>query len=852
MTSDVYNFDRVHPSQAPEGFKDDVAQAHYVPAPCQVACPIGTDAPSYIGYIWEGKTEEAFEAITATNPFSSICGRVCDAPCEPACRRADSDGPIGIRNLKRYVMDQLGKDYRLPVVDVSQTKSVAVVGAGPAGMTAAQDLAEAGFEVHIYEMTDRLGGMMTWGIPEFRLPKGTISEDIDRMLAHCPGIKVHLNTPLADKDGDDGVTLDELKERHAAVLLTIGAWWGKNMKVPGDDHSKVIDGVQFLRKVNDGERPELPETVTVIGGGDVAMDACRAALRLPGCKYVNVVYRRGEDGIPARLDELEGAIKEGVKITYNTQPVGVIPDGDNLKLRCIRTEPGEPGEDGRRRPVDVPGSEHDIDCGMVIMAVGQQSISTHLETKGLMDGDRVKTNWDGMTTQDPKVFAAGDGAFGGSTIVMAMQHGHRSAYYIKAFLEGQANPVAYRVPFRTRTVPIAQDPEWEIINRQEQDFHGLGDDPVSFPEIESHYTERAAKCEAARCYRCDVETGASDYSVSSREDIFVMARTNPEDARTQNAILDKRLVLRDNPYPEGSVQSFEDLVFLPANLSRLVIDPYRDACNVSTTIAGKLTIATPGFVAGFDDAPDEVREDVGAGIADHGSAYIGKKALNAGGKWLQLVEDDGAIDDTASGFIALDPSSDFKAIKNASGTDKLSGVVVTHDNLQDVLTRALAAELDIILLDGTANINAPWSELNSGCDLALMRDVIKILRGMNREEDLEPIYFGGVRSGTDVAKTISLGCRAGVFGVAAAMATGGTIEDGMMQFYSDFNRDDRKIGLANLLQASSGEASIMARCTGKTNVHNLEPEDLRSVTIVTARASGIPVAGTNRVLDAAQ
>ncbi len=857
MSSDVYNINRIEPGSGPEGFKDDVALEHYVPAPCQVACPIGTDAPSYIGYIWEGKIEEAFEAITATNPFSSICGRVCDAPCEPACRRTDSDGPIAIRNLKRYVMDKLGKDFRLPTVEVSQSKTIGIVGGGPAGLTAAQDLAEAGYEVHVYEMTDRLGGMMSWGIPSFRLPEGTIEEDIQRMLGHCPGIKVHLNTPLGKEHGDNGVTIDELKKRHDAVLLTIGAWWGKSMNVDGADDSRVVDGVGFLRRVNAGERPEMPEVVTVIGGGDVAMDACRAAKRLPGCKDVKVIYRRGPEEIPARKDELEGALKEDISITYNTQPVGVIADDDagGIKLRCVQTRLGEPDEDGRRRPIEIENSEHDVDCGMVIMAIGQQSESKHLEDAGLMDWDRVKTDWDSMRTDDPQVFAAGDGAFGGSTIVMAMQHGHRAAYYVKAFLEGRENPVPYRTPFRTRNVPVAQDPEWEVINRQEQDFHGLGDDPVSFPEIESTYDEKSAKCEAARCYRCDVETGASDYSVHSREDIFVMARTAPEDARTQNAMLHQRLHLRDNPYPEDHPPVFEDLVFLPANLSRLVIDPYRDACNVTTDIAGKLTIASPSLVAGFDNAPDEVRDDVAAGIASHGGAYIGKRALSADGTWIQLLGSGDTPDASASGYVAIDATDDLDAIKQAAGSDKLSGMVVSHDGLEASITKALEAELDMIVLDGTAasgGIAGEWSELGSRCDLELLRDTIAIMRGMNREEDLELLYIGGLRSGTDIAKAISLGCRAGILGVAAAMAVGGSIENGGMSFYADYHADDRKTGMANLLQSASGEASIMARCTGKTDVHNLEPEDLRSVTISTARAARIPLAGTHRFLDAAE
>ncbi|MGH6960323.1 MAG: FAD-dependent oxidoreductase, partial [Dongiaceae bacterium] len=363
MATDVYNIDRVAPLDAPPEFADDVADVNFVPAPCQVACPIGTDAPSYIAYIWEGKIEQAFEAITATNPFSSICGRVCDAPCEPACRRADSDGPLAIRNLKRFVMEKLGKSHHLPPVAATRKETVGIVGSGPAGMTAAQDLAEAGFEVHVYEMMDRLGGMMTWGIPAFRLPPGIIDEDMQRILRRCPGIKAHLNCALGKE-----VTLDELKARHDAVLLTIGSWWGKSMGIPGYDHPQVVDGVGFLRRVNDGDRPTLPETVLVIGGGDVAMDACRVAKRLPGCENVKVIYRRGPAEIPARKDELHGAIKEGIAFVYNTQPVRVVAEGNRFALRCVETALGEPGMDGRRRPVEVPGSERDIDCGMVIMA----------------------------------------------------------------------------------------------------------------------------------------------------------------------------------------------------------------------------------------------------------------------------------------------------------------------------------------------------------------------------------------------------------------------------------------------------------------------------------------------------
>ena len=304
----VYDINRILVPDAPPEYEDHTRDVHYVPAPCQVACPIGTDAPSYIAHIWDEDYEAAFEAITSTNPFSSICGRVCDAPCEPACRRVDSDGAVQIRNLKRFVMDKLGATYRPPAAPVTRSPSIAIVGAGPAGLVAAHDLYVAGYAVHVYEMTDRLGGMMIWGIPAFRLPPGIIDEDVERLMQRCPGLEVHLDTAL----GRD-VSLGELRERHDAILLTIGAWWGKPMGIAGEEDERVVDGVGFLRRVNASERPEMPETVVVVGGGDVAMDACRVAKRLPGCRHVKVIYRRGPGEIPARKIELHHAITEGAQ-----------------------------------------------------------------------------------------------------------------------------------------------------------------------------------------------------------------------------------------------------------------------------------------------------------------------------------------------------------------------------------------------------------------------------------------------------------------------------------------------------------------------------------------------------------
>jgi NADPH-dependent glutamate synthase beta subunit-like oxidoreductase len=844
--TNVYDIHRIDPGPSPATYPDDVADKHFVPAPCQVACPIGTDAPSYLAYIWEGKVEEAFEAITASNPFSSICGRVCDAPCEPACRRTDSDGPIAIRNLKRYVMDKLGRTHRLPVVPVTRKETIGIVGSGPAGLTAAQDLAEAGFAVHVYEMNDRPGGMMTWGIPAFRLPAGVIDEDVSRMLAHCPGITLHLNTAL----GRD-VTLDVLKARHDAVLLTIGAWWGKAMDIPGADDARVVDGVGFLRRVNGGERPPMPETVVVVGGGDVAMDACRVARRLPGCKEVKVLYRRGPHEIPARKDELYGAVKEDIEIIYNTVPVAVTA-GNDFALRCVRTRMGAPGPDGRRQSEVVPGSDHDIPCGLVIVAVGQKGDNEDLRARGLLAGDRVRADFATMRTADPKVFAAGDGAFGGSTIVMAMMHGHRAAYYIQAHLDGRKDPLPYRTPFHTRRVPIAQDANWEVYPRHDQAFHGLGHNPAAFPEIESTYDALTAKAEAARCYRCDAETGASDYSVRTREDIFVMARTEPADGAKQAAMLDKRLASRADPFGPEHKPTLDDLVFLPANLSRLVIDPYRDACNVARPLAARVALATPFVVAGLDDAGAEAFDAIMQGVADAGIAYLGRR--NPGrAAWLQVAAIGEDAPDASAAGVVYASRGRFASFKPARARDdQVLGLAVARQDLDAAIPFALDKGFDLLVLLAAGDLVTPWSELAHHPDLGVLRDAIRIMRGMGREEDLDLVFHGGVRSGTDGAKLIALGANAAALGVAMAIAAGGHDDGAAIRFYGDLSAADRTDRALSFVKALTAEASIMARCTGKTDVHNLEPEDLAAISLVTARAAGVALAGTDVIPDAAE
>ncbi len=815
---------------------DDTGHVHFVPAPCQVACPIGTDAPSYIGYIWERDFVGALEAITATNPFSSVCGRVCDAPCEPACRRADSDGPIAIRNLKRFVMDQLGPGFHLPQVEVSQSQTIGIVGSGPAGLTAAHDLARDGYEVHLYEMSDRLGGMMVWGIPAFRLPTAIIKEDIDRILNSCPGIKVHVNCAL----GRD-ITLDELKEKHDAVLLTLGAWWGKKMGIAGEDCAQVVDGVGFLRKINGGERPQMPEHVVVIGGGDVAMDACRVAKRLPGCKQVTVVYRRGPNEIPARRDELEGAIKEGVQFVYNAQQIAVVEGEGGLLLRCVRTESGEADEDGRARPVVVEGSDFTVACGLVIAAVGQRTENAELDERKMMGHERVNTAWESMRTDDAQVFAAGDGAFGPSTLVNAMYHGHRAAYYIKSFLNGEERPPEYRTPYRTYRVPVSQDAMWEVLNRREQTFHGLGKDPVKFLEIESAYSVEEAREEAARCYRCDCENGSSEYTVNNREDLFVMARIKNGDNERARQLLQKRLENRENPFPVEHAASWDDLHFLPANLSRLVIDPYREACKTATRI-GELTLASPFLISGFDEVSEAVKEGLAQGMAST-CLYLGRAALGDSAPWLQLARPGDELADSAQGIVH-DLTGGFVKVEALRATDEqILGFVLNSESLADGIPYALEMGADLLLLDGTAGMGRPWPERCERFDLAVLRDAIVQLRKLKSEERIHLSFLGGIRSGTDAAKAIAMGCSLLTLNMSIALAMHGVVDDGGLSFAADISADEHGAAVENFIKACTGEVSMMARCSGKTNIHSLEPEDLRSITLVTAEATGIPLIG---------
>jgi NADPH-dependent glutamate synthase beta subunit-like oxidoreductase len=795
----LLNFDPKHPA-----------------SPCQRACPVGTDVPAYLDAIWRGDLGRAFEVITESNPFASICGRVCDAPCEPACRREESDGAVAIRALKRYAMEQ-GESLVRPVVAPSRSQSVAVVGGGPSGLTAAHDLALAGFKVTVYEASDRLGGMMVWGIPRFRLPEGVIDADLKRLLARFPGIEVQTNAALGAK-----VSLADLKSRHAAVLLAVGATFGKSLELPGATAANLVDGVAFLKRVNAGERPSLPRHVLVIGGGDVAMDAARAARRLPGVEKVQILYRRGRLEMPARKHEIEGAEAEGIEIVFNTVPVAL--KGEALVCRTTRLGPAD--TDGRHKFEEVAGSEHDIPCGLVIAAIGQEAVSDELAKAGLLAGGRVMANAGTLATADARVFACGDGAFGGSTIVNAMRQGHQVAYRIIAFLEGRTNVAPYRTPHPMARPKLANDPEWERLGREAPRFVGLKAGLAG--EVEETFPLEAARAQAARCLRCDAETPSKTYDYLAREHIVAMGRMEGDSFPEQAALLAERLKPRANPFGPGRAASLDDLVFLPANLSRLVIDPYREACRTDFSL-GQLKLAAPILAAGFDHAPKDLRQDLAKALAGSGSAYLGLSGLGEEVPWLQLLPPGAVPSQQAAGVVLSAPGP----LPSHPG---LKGVVLDEKGLEKGLSDALEQGFDLVLLDGSQGLGHDEAESGPGPKPALLSKAIKYLRKNNREEDIALVWFGYVRSGADLAKLIALGANAVVLAASLDLAMAGREGEARAQAVSRF------------LAALASEAAMMARCTGKTSLFNLEPEDMRSITCQAQKETGLPLAGVREKL----
>ncbi|MFW5637163.1 MAG: glutamate synthase-related protein, partial [Thermodesulfobacteriota bacterium] len=364
------------------------------------------------------------------------------------------------------------------------------------------------------------------------------------------------------------------------------------------------------------------------------------------------------------------------------------------------------------------------------------------------------------------------------------------------------------------------------------------------------------RTEAASESRSQTETGTANFSRRDRKLIQAMSKTEVEDGSAQREILSGFLAPRENPFPETRPAHLDDVVFLSAALTRLVIDPYREACSTKTRISrwigmGEsdqngpfLDLEHPFLATGFDDAPVRVRQALARALAATGCGYVGRKPLSDANHpvWLQLVGEKELPHPEAAGLVYPigNPFHPVKAERLHS--DQLVGLAVSGSVLPKAIPYALERELDFLILDGTAGILSSDSELSTPPDLTVMRDAIRILREMNREEDIALIHFGGMRSGTDVAKALAINCRAAVFGTAMALAMGGNVENGRLAYPKNRTVEEMEKAAVNWIKGTVQETAIIARCTGKTNVHNLEPEDMRSITLATSKAFGIPLA----------
>ena len=394
--------------------------------PCQEACPAHTDCQAYVSLAGNGRFEDALRVLYEYLPLPACFGRVCPAPCEDACRRQLAEEPVQIRHLKRFLGD-LPISY-VPPVEAESGKRIAVVGGGPAGLSAAYFLRRRGHSVILFEAMPHMGGMLRYGIPEYRLPQSVIDREVD--VLRQMGIEFRNGVKLGEQ-----IMLSKLEAEYDAVFVGLGAWGIQPMGLAGEDHPGVMQGTDFLRQVNEGRLPRLPKKVAVIGGGNTAMDAARCACRLGS--HVTVLYRRTQEEMPALAHEIREAADEGVEFRFLTQPVEFVGGRTHLRgIRCVRMELGKPDESGRRRPIEVAGSEFVVDVEAALLAVGQVVDSSSLVSAGVEVTKRGTPVVDARTgrTSKPKVFCGGDMVTGPGIAVEAVGAGRRAAEAIHRLL----------------------------------------------------------------------------------------------------------------------------------------------------------------------------------------------------------------------------------------------------------------------------------------------------------------------------------------------------------------------------------------------------------------------------------
>jgi len=475
-----------------------------VRAPCVNTCPAGVDSPAYLALISQGRYSEGLAVHRDANPFAMVCGRVCPAFCETKCRRGRLDEAVSIRLVKRFMADRFYADEWTPErLRPPQEKRVAVVGAGPAGLTAALRLIQFGYEVTIFEKMLQPGGMMTYGIPAYRLPREPLFGEINHIRR--AGVDIRCGQEL----GRD-FTVESLRDAergYAAIVLALGAHRSQRLAIPGEDKAGVYHGVKFLRDIALSRAPAVDgQRVVIVGGGDVAIDSARSAWRL-GAAEVHVVYRREERDMPAHREEIEAAKEEGVQLHTLVSPMAVLGQSTVTGIRLQRQALGEYDSSGRRRPKVIARSEFDIACDLIIPAIGQ---ATELDW---MQDNSVETNrastikvGRALETTLPGVFAAGDCVLGPASVIHAVAQGNKVAMAADAWLTtGKLDNVVYK-PKRHDVAQYFNMEDYAHVGRARP--RGLPAEWRSwsgFTEIEIGFDETTAQEEAKRCLRCDLE-----------------------------------------------------------------------------------------------------------------------------------------------------------------------------------------------------------------------------------------------------------------------------------------------------------------------------------------------------------
>ena len=474
-------------------------------SPCQNACPADTNAAAYIAYISAGRYKDAMLEILNTNPFPSVCGRVCDHPCQLKCRRNQIDDSVAIRSLKRFVGDQFALNGGIPIIPVPDKKlpyKIGIIGGGPAGMGAAYFLARLGYQATVFEAHEIAGGMLSEGIPESRLPNSILAKEIQAI--EDMGVEIKLNTNI----GTDVSFKNLIEKKFDAFFVAVGMYGDRSLGVDGEDLLGVLQGVDFLRDVNLGKSHYIKDQrVAVIGGGNTAVDAARTCIRL-GAKDVTIIYRRTREEMPAFLEEIVDSLEEGIKLETLSAPVQIVGAGGKVTgIQCIRMDLDIFGKDGRRKPVPCKGSEFTVDVDIIIPAIGEfanvEELFHGLDVETWNDGT-IKVNKKGQTSI-PNIFAGGDISTGPATVIKAIGAGQRAAEAIDQFLSGENNKTYPWRIHKTADVEFDMDAEPVEFSRQKPERIPLEKRMKSFAEVEQVFTKEIAIKEAKRCLRCELE-----------------------------------------------------------------------------------------------------------------------------------------------------------------------------------------------------------------------------------------------------------------------------------------------------------------------------------------------------------